>query len=56
MFGAPNMENHALDAALSPDGKWLAVMERYTIVFIATETNKVVYTLFIGSRRNFLAV
>jgi len=51
MFGVPNMENHALDAALSPDGKWLAVMERYTIVFIATETNKVVHTLFIGSRQ-----
>jgi YVTN family beta-propeller protein len=50
-FGLPNMENHALDAALSPDGKWLAVMERYTIVFISTETNKVTYTLIIGTQQ-----
>lgn len=51
MFGPPNMENHALDAALSPDGRWLAVMERYSIVFIDAETNKIAYTLIIGTQQ-----
>jgi YVTN family beta-propeller protein len=40
-FGDDSLENHALDAALSPDGKWLAVEERYSIVFISTSDNKV---------------
>jgi YVTN family beta-propeller protein len=44
-FGDKNMENHSLDAALSPDGKYLAVMERYSIVFISTADNHVVFTL-----------
>ncbi len=44
-FGDENLENHAIDAVLSPDGKWLAVMERYSIVFISTSDNKVHYRL-----------
>jgi YVTN family beta-propeller protein len=44
-FGDKTLENHALDAALSPDGKWLAVMERYSIVFISTTNNQVKFTL-----------
>ena len=44
-FGDTDMENHSLDAALSPDGKFLAVMERYSIVFISTENNHVLFTL-----------
>lgn len=44
-FGDQELENHALDAALSPDKKWLAVEERYSIVFISTDDNKVKYTL-----------
>lgn len=44
-FGDPELENHALDAALSPDKKWLAVEERYSIVFISTEDNTVKFTL-----------
>lgn len=44
-FGDPELENHALDAVLSPDKKWLAVEERYSVVFISTEDNKVKYTL-----------
>jgi YVTN family beta-propeller protein len=47
-FGDASQENHALDAVLSPDGKWLAVEERYSIVFISTADNKVVAVL-----RNF---
>src|SRR5664280_1804983 len=44
-FGDKDMENHSLDAALSPDGKFLAVMERYSIVFISTTNNQVKFTL-----------
>jgi hypothetical protein len=44
-FGDASQENHALDAVLSPDGKWLAVEERYSIVFISTSDNSVVYVL-----------
>jgi YVTN family beta-propeller protein len=45
IFGDASMESHALDAVLSPDGKWLAVEERSSIVFISTEDNKVVFVL-----------
>jgi hypothetical protein len=45
VFGDEALENHALDVVLSPDGKWLAVEERYSIIFISTSTNKVVYRL-----------
>jgi YVTN family beta-propeller protein len=44
-FGDESHENHALDASLSPDGKWLAVEERYSIVFISTSDNKVKFIL-----------
>jgi len=45
IFGDKSLENHALDASLSPDGKWLAVMERYSVVFISIQDNKVAFTL-----------
>jgi YVTN family beta-propeller protein len=44
-FGDEALENHSLDAALSPDEKWLAVEERFSIVFISTADNKVKYRL-----------
>ena len=44
-FGVDSLENHALDAALSPDGKWLTVMERFSIIFISTSENKVKFRL-----------
>ena len=44
-FGLNTAENHALDASMSPDGKWLAVEERYSIVFISTSDNKNSFTL-----------
>jgi len=44
-FGDKSLENHALDAALSPDRKWLAVEERYSIVFISTTDKKVLFVL-----------
>ena len=44
-FGDASQESHALDAVLSPDGKWLAVEERYSIVFISTSDNNVKFVL-----------
>jgi DNA-binding beta-propeller fold protein YncE len=44
-FGDEALENHALEAVLSPDGRWLAVLERYSIIFISTSDNIVKYRL-----------
>ncbi|MFA5326799.1 MAG: bifunctional YncE family protein/alkaline phosphatase family protein [Prolixibacteraceae bacterium] len=41
-FGDKELENHALDCALSPDGKWMAVEGRYSVVIINPETKKLV--------------
>ena len=49
-FGDESLENHSMDAALSPDGKWLAVEERYSIVFISTSDNTVKYRLANNAR------
>ena len=45
VMGDSTKENHALDCALSPDKKWLAVEERYSVVFINTEKNVVTHVL-----------
>jgi len=42
-FGDSALENHALDVALSPDKKTVAVEGRYSIVFINTDNNKIVH-------------
>ncbi len=42
-FGDKENENHALDCAVSPDGKWIAVEGRYSVVIISSETKKIVY-------------
>ena len=44
-FGDQNQENHALDIALSPDGKWIAVEGRYSVVIMSSETKKIIYRL-----------
>ncbi|NOY36198.1 MAG: bifunctional YncE family protein/alkaline phosphatase family protein [Chlorobi bacterium] len=44
-FGDTSLENHALDAAVSPDGNFVAVEGRYSIVFIETATDKIIYRL-----------
>jgi len=49
VFGDSTRENHALDCSLSPDKKWLAVEERYSIVFINTTTNVVKHVLYLDS-------
>jgi YVTN family beta-propeller protein len=52
-FGDSAKENHALDCALSPDKKWLAVQERYSVVFIQTATNKIVHIQQLRTIPNF---
>ena len=44
-FGNPSLENHALDVALSPDEKWVAVEGRYEVVILSAETGKLVANL-----------
>jgi YVTN family beta-propeller protein len=46
-FGNTALENHALDATLSPDSRWLAVEERYSVVFISTDDNRVKSTFYL---------
>lgn len=45
IMGDSAKENHALDCSLSPDNKWLAVEERYSIVFINTSKNEVAHVV-----------
>jgi YVTN family beta-propeller protein len=52
-FGDPGLENHALDCALSPDNKTLAVEGRYSIIFINTSTNKIKYRLRLRDNKNY---
>ncbi|MDP4222074.1 MAG: alkaline phosphatase family protein [Bacteroidota bacterium] len=44
-FGDASVESHAMDASLSPDGQWLAVEERSSVVFISTADNSVKFVL-----------
>lgn len=40
-FGNPNLENHALDCALSPNGEFLAIEARHRIVIIDIQTSQI---------------
>ena len=44
-FGDSALENHALDVALSPDQKTLAVEGRYCVLFVNTADNSILYRL-----------
>jgi len=44
-FGDSTLENHALDVALSPDQKTLAVEGRYSVVFMDARDNKILSRL-----------
>lgn len=48
-MGDSTKECHALHAVLSPDKNWLAVLERYSIVFINTEHNEIAYVFPLDS-------
>ena len=41
-FGDNGDENHALDCSLSPDGKWIAVEGRYSVVIIDPVAKKII--------------
>jgi YVTN family beta-propeller protein len=41
-FGDKELENHALDCAISPDEKWIAVEGRYSIVILNPESKKII--------------
>lgn len=45
VFGTESLENHSMDLALSPDTKWLAIEERYSITFISTSDNQIKFRL-----------
>ncbi len=47
-FGDVNLENHALDVALSPDKKTLVIEGRYSLVFVNTTHNQIVYRLIMS--------
>jgi len=49
VFGNPEIENHALDASLSPDGRWIAVEERTSIAFIDVKKDSIVYKFSLNS-------
>jgi len=44
-FGSPDLENHALDCALSPDKKTLAIMGRYRVLFYDIESRRLISEL-----------
>lgn len=50
VMGDSTREYHALHAALSPDKKWLAVLERYSIVFINTTTDEIAHVFLLDSK------
>jgi len=45
LFGDASNESHAMEVAVSPDRKWVAVLERSSIVFISTADNTIRYIL-----------
>ena len=52
-FGDPGNEDHALDCALSPDGKTLAVEGRYEVVFVDTKSQKIVSRIELSKFKSF---
>lgn len=41
-YGTPDLEQHAMDCKLSPNGKILAVEGRFYLVLVDTKTNKII--------------
>jgi len=41
-FGDKQLENHAMDCSASPDGKWIAIEGRYSVVILSAASNKIV--------------
>ena len=49
-FGDSALENHALDVVLSPDGKYVAVEGRYSIVILDAAEDTIVYRLSVREK------
>ena len=49
-FGDSALENHALDVTLSPDGKFVAVEGRYSIVILDAAADTIVYRLSVREK------
>ena len=48
-FGDPEFENHAMDCAISPDGKTLAIEGRNEIMFYDVESRRLIHGLIPGN-------
>jgi len=48
-FGDKEFENHALDCSVSPDGKWIAIEGRYSVVIIDPVSRKIVNRFLLRS-------
>lgn len=48
-FGDHELENHALDCSVSPDGKWVAVEGRYDVVIISVASKNIVHRFSLQS-------
>ena len=53
-YGSPELENHALDCAISPDGKTLAIQGRYRVIFYDIETRRLIYEIIPSNEEGFL--
>ena len=51
-FGNKELENHAMDVALSPDEKWLAIEGRYEVVVVSVANNKIAGTFQLSNYFN----
>ena len=52
-FGNPNLENHSLDATLLPGKKQIVVEDRYGIVILDVETQKIIARYVISSSAKY---
>lgn len=53
-FGERTLENHSLDLALSSDRKWIAIEERYSIIFISTVDRQVKFILHLDAHADLI--
>ncbi|HEY5510741.1 MAG TPA: bifunctional YncE family protein/alkaline phosphatase family protein [Prolixibacteraceae bacterium] len=51
-FGIKELENHAMDVALSPDEKWLAIEGRYEVLVVSVSNNKIAGTFQLSNYFN----
>ncbi|MCK4993111.1 MAG: YncE family protein, partial [Bacteroidales bacterium] len=52
-FGSPELENHALDCAISPDRKTLAIMGRYRVIFYDMELRRLIHEIIPANEDGF---